>query len=141
MFPLPVGLPVVVLEIHFAIEAVVEHRHRAEDLVRLAHDGHHVADEDLLQRLHVEFARGRLVYRQNLSRDGIASQPLLDEINELHLLIARLAGDEILLRFQPPQSMNSALGKASRSFGYAMPAALNSLAASINSRFADGKNL
>ena len=61
---LPAGLAVVVLELHFAIDAVVEHRHRAEDLVRLARDGHHVADEDLLQRLRVEFARGRLVHRQ-----------------------------------------------------------------------------
>ncbi len=60
-------------------------------LVRLARDGHHVADEDLIQRLGVEFARGRLVHRQNFTRDGISLQPLLDEINERHLLVACLA--------------------------------------------------
>ena len=36
----PARLAVVVLELHFAINAVVEHRHRAEDLVRLTGDGH-----------------------------------------------------------------------------------------------------
>jgi hypothetical protein len=70
-------------------------------LVRLARDGHHLTDEDLLQRLRVTFARRRLVHRQNLARDGIALQPLLDEINERHLLVALLAGDEVLLRFEP----------------------------------------
>ena len=41
----------------------------------------------------------------------------------------------------PVKLMNDAFGKASRRVGYAMPAALISLAAAINSRFADGKNL
>jgi hypothetical protein len=84
---LPAGLAVVVLELNFAVDAVVEHRHPVEDLIRLARDGHHVADEDLLQRLRVEFPRGRFVHRQNPARDRIALQPLLDEVDERHLLL------------------------------------------------------
>lgn len=34
---------------------------------------------ELRLRPRVEFARGRLVHRQNLARHGIALQPLLDE--------------------------------------------------------------
>ena len=79
--PLPAGSAVVVFELHFAVDAVVEHRHGAEDLVRLAGDGHHVADQDLLQRLRVEFASGRLFHRQNLAGHGIALESLLEEIN------------------------------------------------------------
>jgi len=62
---------------------------------------HPVADEDLLHRLRVEFSRGLLVHRRNLAAHGIALQPMLDEINERHLLVVLLAGDEILLRFVP----------------------------------------
>ena len=82
--PLPAGSAVVVFELHFAVDAVVEHRHGAEDLVRLAGDGHHVADQDLLQRLRVEFARGRLFHGQDLAGHGIALQPLFDAVPQPH---------------------------------------------------------
>ncbi len=94
---LPAGSAVVVLELHFAIDAVVEHRHRAEDLVGLAHDGHHVANEDLLQRLRVEFARGRLFHFENLLGHGIALEPQLDEVDQLDLGAAFLANNRRLL--------------------------------------------
>ena len=91
--PLPAGSTVVVLELHFAVDAVVEHRHRSEDLIRLASDGHHVSDQDLLQRLRVEFARGRLFHRQDLAGHEIAFEPLLNEIDEFDLGSAFLAND------------------------------------------------
>ena len=53
--------------------------------------------EDVLKVIFIEY-----VHRQNPARDGIALQPLLDEVDERHLLVALLAGDEVLLRFEPP---------------------------------------
>ena len=70
-------------------------------MVRLAGDGYHVADLDLLQRLRVELARGRLFHRQDLASHGIALEPLLDEVEQRHLLVAALAKEEVLLRGQP----------------------------------------
>lgn len=82
--PLPAGSADVVLELQFAVDADVEHRHRSEDLVRLAGDGHHVTDQDLLQSLRVEFARGRLFHRRDLAGHGIALEPLLDAVPPPH---------------------------------------------------------
>ena len=95
--PLPAGPAVIVLELLFAVDAVVEHRHRAEDLVRLARNSHHVANENLLQCLRVEFARGRLFHRQDLAGHGVALEPLLDEVDEFDLGSAFLANNRRLL--------------------------------------------
>jgi hypothetical protein len=49
----PSGLPIVPLEFDLAIDAVIEHRDRPEDLVGLSAGRHHVADQDMLQRLRI----------------------------------------------------------------------------------------
>ena len=74
-------LAIFVLEFNFAINTVVEHGQRPEDLICLARNGHHVADEDLLQRLIVEFPRGRRFHVQNFSSHRIAFEALLDEVD------------------------------------------------------------
>ena len=55
---LPAGLAVVVLEFHFAIDAVSNLVSSRKTWLALTGNGHHVADENLFQRLSIEFARG-----------------------------------------------------------------------------------
>ena len=92
---LAAGFAVVVFEFDFAINAVIEHRHGPKYLIGFARDGHHVADEDLFERLRVEFARSRFFHLQNPLRHRIALEPLFDEIFQRHALVASLTKDEV----------------------------------------------
>lgn len=97
----PARLAIIVLEFYLAIDAVVEHAHWAEYLVRLSANRHHVADQDLLQRLRIESLRSCFFHGQDLLRHRVALQALLDEVDQLYFLIALLSYDERLARRKP----------------------------------------